>query len=46
MRKRKDELVLILLLCLVPLCSAPAKTGRVTASSLNMRKTALREDLP
>ena len=40
MKKLKYALLLILLLCLLPVCTALAKTGRVTASSLNMRKSA------
>ena len=40
MKKLKYALLLTLLLCLLPLCTALAKTGRVTASSLNMRKSA------
>lgn len=40
MRKWKAGLVLVLLLCLLPCCAALAKTGKVTASSLNMRKSA------
>ena len=39
MRKWKIFLIIVLLLCLLP-CLALAKTGRVTASSLNMRKSA------
>ena len=39
-RKWKAGFILAILLCLIPLCAALAKTGRVTASSLNMRKTA------
>ena len=39
-RKWKAGFFLAILLCLIPLCAALAKTGRVTASSLNMRKTA------
>ena len=40
MKKLKSALILIFLLCLLPVCSALAKTGRVTASSLNIRKSA------
>jgi peptidoglycan hydrolase-like protein with peptidoglycan-binding domain len=40
MKKLKSALILILLLCLLPVCAALAKTGRVTASSLNLRKSA------
>jgi len=37
--RRKAFLVLLVLLCLVPAALASAWTGKVTASSLNMRKT-------
>ena len=40
MRKWKAAVVLVLLLCLIPCCAALAKTGKVTASSLNIRKSA------
>ena len=40
MKKLRSALLLVLLLCLLPVCTALAKTGRVTASSLNMRKSA------
>lgn len=40
MRKLKSALILTLLLCILPACAALAKSGRVTASSLNMRKSA------
>lgn len=40
MRKWKAAVVLILLLCLIPCCAALAKTGKVTASSLRIRKSA------
>ena len=40
MKKLRSALILTLLLCLLPLCAALAKTGKVTASSLNMRKSA------
>ena len=40
MKKLKGALILTLLLCLLPVCTALAKSGRVTASSLNMRKSA------
>ena len=39
-KRWKSFLILAILLCLLPLCTALAKTGRVTASSLNMRKSA------
>ncbi len=39
MKKTKAALILIFLLCLIPLC-ALAKTGKVTATALNIRKTA------
>ncbi len=40
MRKWKAAVVLALLLCLIPCCAALAKTGKVTASSLRIRKSA------
>ena len=40
MKKLRSAFLLVLLLCLLPVCTALAKTGRVTASSLNMRKSA------
>lgn len=40
MKKWKAAVVLVLLLCLIPCCAALAKTGKVTASSLNIRKSA------
>lgn len=40
MKKWKIVLVLALLFCLIPCCAALAKTGKVTASSLNIRKSA------
>ncbi len=40
MGKLRTALLLIMLLCLLPLFSALAKTGTVTASALNMRKSA------
>ena len=40
MRKWKVTVILVLLLCLIPCCAALAKTGKVTASSLNIRKSA------
>ena len=40
MRKWKTVLILILLLCLIPCSAALAKSGKVTASSLNIRKSA------
>ena len=39
-KKCKLFLILTLLLCLIPCCVALAKTGKVTATSLNMRKSA------
>ena len=40
MKKWKAGLVLSILLCLIPLCAALARTGKVTASSLNIRQSA------
>ena len=40
MKKWKSMIVLALLLCLIPCAAALAKTGKVTASSLNIRKSA------
>ena len=40
MRKWKAFLILAILLCFIPCCAALAKTGRVTATSLNIRKSA------
>ena len=40
MKKLRSALILTLLLCLLPVCAALAKTGKITASSLNMRKSA------
>ena len=40
MKKWKAGLILAILLCLIPLCAALAKTGKVNVSSLNMRKSA------
>ena len=40
MKKLRSVLILTLLLCLLPVCTALAKTGKITASSLNMRKGA------
>lgn len=40
MKKWKISLILLVLLCLIPCCAALAKTGKVTATSLNMRKSA------
>ncbi len=40
MKKWKIVLILVLFICLIPCCSAFAKTGKVTASALNMRKSA------
>ena len=39
-KKWKTLLILTLLLCLIPCCAALAKSGKVTASSLNIRKSA------
>ena len=39
-RKLRVGFMVLLLLCLLPLCAALAKTGTVTASALNMRKAA------
>ena len=39
-RKWKAVFILVLILCLIPCCAALAKTGKVTASSLNIRKSA------
>ena len=43
MKKWRTFLMLTLLLCLIPLFSALAQTGTVTASSLNMRKSTSTE---
>ena len=43
MRKWKTMICVTLLLCLIPLFHALAGTGTVTASSLNMRKTASKD---
>ena len=43
MKKLRSVLILTLLLCLLPVCTALAKTGKITASSLNMRKSASTE---
>ena len=40
MRKCKAAFILVLILCLIPRCAALAKTGKVTASSINIRKSA------
>ena len=40
MKKWQTALLVTLLLCLIPLFAALAETGKVTASSLNMRKSA------
>ena len=40
MKKLRSALILTLLLCFLPVCVALAKSGKVTASSLNMRKSA------
>ena len=39
-KKWRTGLILAILLCLIPCCAALAKTGKVTATSLNIRKTA------
>ena len=39
-KKWKAAVVLVLLFCLIPCCAALAKTGKVTATSLNIRKSA------
>ncbi len=39
-RKWKAAFILVLILCLIPCCVALAKTGKVTASSINIRKSA------
>ena len=40
MRKWKAALISVLVLCMIPLLQALASSGTVTASSLNMRKSA------
>ena len=40
MKKWKSAVILALLLCLIPCCAALAKSGKVTASALNIRKSA------
>ena len=40
MKKWKYAVILALLLCLIPCCAALAKSGKVTASALNIRKSA------
>jgi peptidoglycan hydrolase-like protein with peptidoglycan-binding domain len=40
MKKIRVLIILALIFCLIPCCAALAKTGKVTASSLNIRKTA------
>lgn len=40
MKKIRAVIILALIFCLIPCCAALAKTGKVTASSLNIRKTA------
>ena len=40
MKKIRTLIVLALIFCLIPCCAALAKTGKVTASSLNIRKSA------
>ena len=40
MKKIRALIILALIFCLIPCCAALAKTGKVTASSLNIRKSA------
>ena len=40
MKKWKIVMIIAVLLCMLPFCTALAKTGKVTASALNMRKKA------
>ena len=40
MKKWKIVAILTILLCMLPFCAALAKTGKVTASALNMREKA------
>ena len=40
MKKWKTAIILAILFCLIPCCAALAKTGKVTATSLNIRKSA------
>ena len=40
MKKWKIVMILAIILCVLPFCAALAKTGKVTASALNMRKKA------
>ena len=40
MKKWKIVMIIAVLLCMFPFCTALAKTGKVTASALNMRKKA------
>ena len=39
-KKWRTAFILVFILCLIPCCAALAKTGKVTASSLNIRKSA------
>lgn len=39
-KKWRTGLIILIFLCLIPCCAALAKTGTVTASSLNLRKAA------
>ena len=40
LKRWKSFVILTLLLCLIPCAAALAKTGKVTAESLNIRKSA------
>lgn len=40
MGRLKSALILMIILCALPFCAALAKTGKVTATSLNIRKSA------
>ena len=40
MKKWKIVAILTILFCMLPFCAALAKTGKVTASALNMREKA------
>lgn len=40
MGRLKSALILMIILCTLPFCAALAKTGKVTATSLNIRKSA------
>ena len=39
-RRWRTAVIIVFILCLIPCCAALAKTGKVTASSLNIRKSA------